>query len=233
LIIGHRGASGYAPENTMAAIKKAINMSCNGLELDVQLTKDQKVIVHHDWNVDRTTNGKGEIKDLTLDDIRKLDAGKWYSDEFIGEKVPTLEEVLLEVPENLFLNIEIKSKADDNRGIEKEVIELLNKYNRLENTVLSSFNHLCLERIRKINPEIKIGILFEAYLLDLFDYIKKFKAYSIHPCNYYVSKELIDKAKDNNMKVFCWTVNDKSRAIELSEMGVDGIITNYPDLLKK
>lgn len=232
LILAHRGASGYAPENTMIAFKKGLELGCNGFELDVQLTKDNVPIVHHDWTVDRTTNGKGEIKNLTLEEIKSLDAGKWFSDEYVGEKIPTLEEVIKLIPENLLLNIEIKSKADDNRGIEKKVIELLEKHNRINNTVLSSFNHLCIERIISINSDIKLGVLFEAYLIDVFEYMEKFKPYSIHPCNYYITEELVKKAKENDIKVLCWTVNETERAEDLMKMGVDGIITNYPDLLK-
>ena len=95
LIIAHRGASGYAPENTLASMELAIKLGCDAIELDIHLTKDQQIVVCHDFTVDRTTNGRGEIENLTLEDIKKLDAGSWFSDEFKGEKIPTLEEVII------------------------------------------------------------------------------------------------------------------------------------------
>lgn len=235
LIIAHRGASGYAPENTIAAINLAIKQGCDGIEMDVQLTQDGEVVVYHDWTVDRTTNGTGEIKDLTLEEIRKLDAGSWFSHEFIGEKVPTLEEVLKYIPKTLLLNVEIKSKSFDERGLEDKVADILKKHDRIEHTVVSSFNHLCIQKISKINSDIKLGGLYEAHLLEACKYFESnnLNLYSLHPNNYYLNADLVKEAQDNGMKLYCWTVNDVKRARELQLLGVNGIITNYPDILNK
>ncbi|MCC5911378.1 MAG: glycerophosphodiester phosphodiesterase [Clostridiaceae bacterium] len=234
LIIAHRGASGYAPENTIAAMDLAIKQGCDGIEMDVQLTKDRHVVVCHDWTVDRTTDGTGEIRNLTLEEIEKLDTGSWFSEKFAGEKIPTLEEVINFVPDSLLLNIEIKMQSFDDRDIEKKVMELLEKYNRMDNTIVSSFNHLYLQKIKRLNAKVKIGSLYEAYLLNPCDYFKRngLDLYSFHSSSYYINYEMVKQLQDNNMKVYCWTVNDKEKANQLMDMGVDGIITNYPDILK-
>ncbi|ABR46788.1 Glycerophosphodiester phosphodiesterase [Alkaliphilus metalliredigens QYMF] len=234
LMIAHRGASGDAPENTIAAMDLAIKQNCDGIEMDVQLTKDGQVIVCHDWTVDRTTNGTGEIRNLTVEEIKKLDAGSWFSEKFTGEKIPTLEEVINHVPHSLLLNIEIKIQAFDDRDIAKQVLVILEKYDRIENTIVSSFNHLQIQRIKKLKPAVKIGSLYEAYLLNPCDYFKQndLNLYSFHACGYYINHEVIKELQDNHIKVYCWTINDKENANLLKDMGVDGIISNFPDMLK-
>ncbi|MDK4490420.1 glycerophosphodiester phosphodiesterase, partial [Fusobacterium necrophorum] len=112
-VFAHRGASGYAPENTLAAIKKAIEQGADGIEIDIQFTKDCKIVVFHDWKINRTSNGKGYVYDLNFEELRALEIGSWYGDEYRKEKIPTLEEILELIPENMMLNIEIK---DISRG---------------------------------------------------------------------------------------------------------------------
>lgn len=233
-IIGHRGASGNAPENTHAAMDLAIKHGCHGIETDLQLTKDGEVVVFHDWSVERTTNGKGKVKDLTLDELLKLDAGSWFSKEFENEKIPTLEELIKFIPKDLLLNLEIKSQILDNRGIEEKLVKILETNNRIENIVISSFNHKSLERVEKLNPEIKLGLLYEAYFIDPIKAIKsnKLDLYSLHPSYYYIDQELIDNSHRNDLKVYAWTVNDLEAGKKLKDMGVDGLITNFPELFK-
>nr|WP_300003794.1 glycerophosphodiester phosphodiesterase [Tissierella sp.] len=233
-IIAHRGASGSAPENTIAAMKLALKLGCDGIETDLQLTKDGRVVVFHDWSVERTTDGEGEIKDLTFEELSKLDNGSWFSDEFKGERIATLEELLDLVPENLVLNLELKSQAFDSRGLEEKVMEILNKKNRKKNIVISSFSHRSLERVRRLDKTIKLGILFEAYLIGLPEYIKNLDLdlWSVHPGVSHVDGELIDTIHKLDLLGYVWTVNDKKTAERLKEYGVDGIITNYPDLFK-
>ncbi|NLU10065.1 MAG: glycerophosphodiester phosphodiesterase [Tepidanaerobacter acetatoxydans] len=235
LVIAHRGASGYAPENTLAAIELALEQKCDGIEIDVQLTKDYEVIVHHDWNVERTTNGKGEIRDLTLQEIKQLDAGSWFDEKFKGEKILLLEEILETVPKSILLNIEMKSKATDERELEKKVAGILKKYDRIDNTIISSFNHYSINKIKELLPEIKTGILYEADMIRPVDYVlSNFKEiYSLHPCNDYVGEKFVKMVKEANLKIYTWTVNDIFTAGLLSKLGIDGIITNYPDIMKK
>lgn len=232
LIIAHRGASGYAPENTIAAMNMAINQGCDGIELDVQLTKDEVVIVHHDWTFDRTTSGSGEVKDLTYEEIKSFDAGFWFSKDFEGEKVPTLEDVINTIPKDLFLNVELKARSFDSRGLEKKVVEILEKNRRIENTVVSSFNHECLKKVQDLNSDIKLGLLYEAHMLNPVEYFEStgLNLYSIHPCNYYLVEELANSIHKKNMKIYTWTVNDENTKVRLEKLGIEGIITNYPDL---
>ena len=146
-VFAHRGASGYAPENTIVAIKKAIEMKADGIEIDIQLTKDGKIVVMHDWKVDRTTTGRGYVYELDYDYIKTLDAGQWFTKDFIGETVPTLEEVLDILPKDMMLNIEIKDTARHHTNIEEKMLEVLKKYpDKFENIIVSSFHH---DKIKK------------------------------------------------------------------------------------
>lgn len=234
-IIAHRGASGYAPENTLAAFKKALDQNCTGIEFDVQMTKDGEIIVCHDYTVERTTNGSGHIKNLTLAEIKELDAGLWFDKKFAGEEIPTLEEIFEIVPPGVLMNIEIKNLAAERRDIEKEVVDLVVKHGRIDDVIISSFDHLSLKTVREINKHIKIGVLLYAYLLDPWSYIKAhdFDAYSIHPAEEYLHKDFVKEAHEHGYKIFCYTVNDKETANAMYKMGVDSIFSNYPDILKK
>jgi glycerophosphoryl diester phosphodiesterase len=233
-IIAHRGASGYAPENTLASINLAIEMGCDAIEFDVQLTSDEQLVVCHDFTVDRTTNGLGEIKNLTLVDIKKLDAGSWFSEKFAGEQIPTLEEVLNLVPNDLFLHIEIKKTSTDDRNIEKKLNDYLIKYNRISSSLISSFCHSSVRELKRYNSQVSIGMAVEADLIEPIKYIENndLLLYSFHPCYDYVSPNMIKQFHEHNIKINCWTVNDKEVAIALKEMGVDSIFTNFPDILK-
>ncbi len=231
LVFGHRGASGHAPENTLPAFELGIRQGCAGFEFDVQLTKDGVVVVHHDWTVDRTTTGTGAIRDLSYEEIRGLDAGRWFSDEFAGTKVPRLEEVLEMTPPAMPLNVELKSRPGDRPGLEERVASLLERYGRVETAIVSSFNHDCLKLMRKQNPAFHLGMLYEGVLLAPFSYAKRqnLGLYSLHPCHEYVSERLVQDSHARGLKVACWTVNTTERAREMEAAGVDVIITNYPD----
>lgn len=231
LILGHRGASGYAPENTIAAFELGIAQGCHGFEFDVQLSRDREPVVHHDWSVARTTGGTGDIRDLTFRELRALDAGRWFAPEFEGQKIPALAEVLEAIPRGMLLNVELKSRASDGPGLEERTIAVLREHGRLEDTILSSFNHRSLERARKIAPDVRLGMLYEALLLRPFDYIEglELDLFSIHLLHDYIDAGLVTEAHGRGLKVACWTVNEAERARELMQWGVDMIITNYPD----
>ena len=155
-IFAHRGASGYAPENTLTAIKKAIEMKADGIEIDIQLTKDGKIVVMHDWKVDRTTTGRGFVYELDFGYIRSLDAGQWYTKDFIGEVVPTLEEVLDILPNDMMLNIEIKDIARKHSNIEEKMLEVLKKYpEKFNNIIVSSFHHDKIRKFQELDPQLK------------------------------------------------------------------------------
>ncbi len=232
LIIAHRGASAYAPENTMASFSKAIEMKSDGIELDVHMTKDKTLVVCHDEKVDRTTNGKGFIKDFTLEEIKKLDAGSWFSEEFKEEKIPKLEEVLelLKDKDDIILNIELKNAPILYEGIEEKVIGMISEYNMEDRVIISSFNHYSLLEIKKINSRIKTGALYMAGLVEPWIYAKRIKVDALHPLFYNLMvPELIEGCFENGIMLNPFTVDDEKYIAALVNLKINGIITNYPD----
>lgn len=234
-IIAHRGASAYAPENTMAAFRKAIDMEAEGIELDVHLTKDGHVVVIHDEKEDRTSNGSGMISDMTLEEVKQLDFGSWFSDEFAGEKIPTLEEVLeLLKGWSGLLNIELKIlKAGMYEGLEQKVVDLVKSYDMLENTIISSFNHYSLATVKKIEPRMKIGLLYSSGIYEPWNYAATLNADAIHPHYFSIVPELVEICHAHNIQVNPYTIDDPEHILYMLKAKVDGIITNVPDVAKK
>jgi len=233
-IIAHRGASGYAPENTLAAFKKGIEQNCDGFEIDVQLTRDNELVVYHDWSLGRSATGEGFIKDLDLDYIKKQDAGSWFSTEFDSEKVPTLKEFFEMVPRGMLLNIEAKAKATDERDLGRRIVEEILLCDRVDDVIVSSFNHKTLNQIKEASNDVKIGALMYSRLIEMEDYfLTKFPIYSAHLSDELTDLEMVTEIKNIGAKVYVWTVNDKETAELFKSMGADGIITNYPDLYNK
>lgn len=235
MIIGHKGAAGYAPENTLASLRKGIEMGLKFVEIDVQLTKDHEVVVIHDYSLNRTTNGNGFVKAHTLSEIKKFDAGSWYGDAFQKEEIPTLEEVLKILPKDVWLNIEIKNIARERANIEEKILELINRYEIEDQIVISSFDHLSLNKVRSLNKTIKIGVLLYAYLLDPWSQLDTYelKPYSIHPAIEYLDEAFVDEAKKRGYKVFPYTVNTIEEYAYCMYLGVDGVFSDYPDLAMK
>jgi glycerophosphoryl diester phosphodiesterase len=233
LNIAHRGANSLAPENTLAAFRKAVELGSDGFELDVQFSRDGKLVVIHDEKVDRTTNGKGLVKDLTLAELKDLDAGSWFGPEFGKEKIPTLDEVLGEFQGvDLHINIEIKSGIVLYPGIEKAVVTRVKDSKREESVLISSFNHYSLVACRQLNPEIRIGILYMAGLYEPWNYAKSLGCYAIHPLFYGIQPEIIMGCKKAGLAIYAWTVNDPLYMAALAQGGVDAIITDRPQDLK-
>lgn len=236
-VIAHRGASAYAPENTFPAFKKALEMGAEGLELDVHLSKDGKLVVIHDERIDRTSNGSGYIKDLTLKKLKKLDFGNWFDQKFSGTSIPTLNELI-----NLFkqqnwtglLNIEIKNNLIIYPEIEEKVVKLI-KNSKMENQIIcSSFNHYCLKKIKGIDKQIKIAPLYlcgvEPWL-----YAKKIEAEALHPQFYNIihRPQIVKECNERGIKLNLFTVNKEKDMKRLLKYKVNGIITNKPDLALK
>lgn len=231
LILGHRGASGLAPENTLSAFKKAFAFGVDGLEFDVQQCKSGEIVVFHDWTLERTTNGKGNLKEFTLDELKKLDAGSWFSDEFAGERIPTLKEVLDICPKGSLINIELKEENSVERGTEKKVADIIKEYPHL-NIVVSSFSHNLLKNFKEYAPATKIGLLFEANIYNIEKYIENlgFEIFSVHPGKSFLSKETVDILKNIGKDINVWTVNTVEDKEKMERFGVTSIITNFPNL---
>lgn len=229
LVLAHRGASKIAPENTAIAFKKAFQIGADGIEFDVQMTKDKKLVVIHDERVDRTTNGIGYIKDLTLKEIKQLDAGSYFSPEFIGEKILTLEEALEMTSSFKLINIEIKNVIVKYNNIEKELVSIIKKMKMENKIVCSSFNHYSIARIKELSHDIKTGLLYVSKLYQPWFYAKRMGVDAIHPHYFSVSPDIIHSCHKNNIKVYVWPVDDKKIIKQLISNKIDIIITNYPE----
>lgn len=208
------------------------------IELDVHLTKDGEVVVIHDETLERTTNGRGYVRDYTLSELKKLDAGSWYKSEFAGERIPTLEEVLQSLKGKVQFNIEIKNGPIYYRGIEEKILTLLSKHDLKDQVVISSFDHRCLKKIREMNPElttgslVKLGVLYVARLLRPEKIAQSVGATGLHLNKSYVTPGLVRRARQHGLRVLVWTVNEPAQMSYFIKMGVDGIVTNFPDRLK-
>lgn len=233
-IISHRGTSRVAPENTMAAFRSALELKIDGIETDVQLTRDGHVVICHDEMLNRTTDGEGLLCKYTLDELKALSAGSWFSEEFKDEKIPTFIEFLeLVADRQILINIEIKSGIVMYPGIEKKVIDMINEYGIGDRVIISSFNHYSLVECKKIDASIKTGILYIAGIYEPWDYAKKVGADALHPLLYNIRREIMEGAKKNNVLVNPFTVNDLNQMRNMVAMEVDGIITDLPDVLIK
>ncbi|MBM7647419.1 glycerophosphoryl diester phosphodiesterase [Bacillus ectoiniformans] len=232
--VAHRGAAGYAPENTMAAFDKAMEMKADYIEIDVQRSKDGELVVIHDHTVDRTTDGTGYIKDLTFDQIRELDAGSFKGEEFKGEKVPTFEEVLDTYHGKIGILIELKS-PELYPGMEEQVAEEL-KERKLdqpqnEKTILQSFNFESMKKMDELLPKVPIGVLTSSKLDTTPEALKEFAQYAdyFNPSYSLVTEDLVDQVHAEGMQISSWTVRSPETAEFLLKMNVDAIISDYPD----
>jgi glycerophosphoryl diester phosphodiesterase len=232
LVIAHRGAAGQAPENTPAAFRLAVGQGCDMIELDVHLTADGEIVVCHDDRADRTTDGSGLLRDMTLEQIRRLDAGAWFSPAYAGERIPTLREVFELVPSDVGINIELK--CGDNRII-RLLSALIREYGRTESVVISSFHHRLLHRLKTAAPNLRIGLIYSALLRDPVKLVRDFGLYvwSVHPHHALIEPEDIAALRANGQRVFPWTVNDPETMRRLLDLGVSGIITDHPDRLRR
>jgi glycerophosphoryl diester phosphodiesterase len=236
LNFAHRGASHNAPQNTLAAFRLALEMGADGVELDVQVSKDGEAVVIHDFTVDATTDGQGPVKDKTLAELKELDAGSWLDARFAGQRIPTLQEVIVEVGQQLLLNIELKTKGLGSADLVAEVVRLIEDHNLVHRAIVSSFNPLALRRVKRLNPRICSGLL---YYFDLPAHLIRTLLLlladpdALHPEKRLVTQEYMTWAKERGYRVNAWTVDEPAEMKRLIALGVDGIITNRPDVLRK
>ena len=228
-IFAHRGSKGTHPENTLASFKEAVRVGSDGIELDVHLTKDGYLVVIHDETVDRTTNGTGEIRNLTLAEIKAMDAGSWFHNKYAGEKIPTLEEVLLLLTELGFngqLNIELKTDVIQYKGLVEKCLALQSAKDWPFAIVYSSFNPYTLVELKQANPSQEIGLLFESKeWADKGDAMLEKESY--HP-----DLKLLDWAIEwnrNQLPLRVWTVNEDTDINRCFELQIEAIFTDYPE----
>ncbi|WP_338506518.1 glycerophosphodiester phosphodiesterase [Turicibacter sp. KK003] len=230
----HRGASGDYPENTLLAFKEGIKRGGNGIELDVHKTKDSELVVIHDEDVERTMQSKGLIKDLTLAEIRQLKCKKALFANHEECRIPTLDEVLkLVKDQEIVVNIELKTDVISYSGIEEDVIKLIQHYGIKNKTLISSFNPQSLKKCKEIDSTIKTGFLYYQPMEQIIEYAKTLRVDAIHPHLKLVTKDLIEKAHQNQLDVNVYTVNSPIHMRELIRAEVDGIFTDYPSLLNE
>lgn len=243
-VFAHRGYSGYYPENTMIAFQKAVEAGVQGIELDVQCSKDFELMIIHDEELKRTTNGSGYVKDFTKDELKQLDASaKMYKkirketcskgspmDELKVQKIPTLREYFEFVKDkNIITNIELKTSIFEYEGIEEKVIQLVDEFNLQDNVWYSSFNHYTLLRCQAIRPNASYGFLIDSWNIDMGSYTKKYHGATVNARYPYFKKEIVDDLHQHGIGTQAWTSNTNEALQWLIKNGVDVLITNYPE----
>ncbi|MDM5224393.1 glycerophosphodiester phosphodiesterase family protein [Peribacillus sp. NJ11] len=232
--IAHRGASGYAPENTIAAFDKALEMKVDYIEIDVQRSKDGELVVMHDNKVDRTTDGTGYIKDLTFEQLRSLDAGSWKGEQFTGEKISTFGEVLDRYHGKIGILIELKSPElypGIEESVAQELIERNLDYPQNEKIIIQSFNFESMKKIDALLPKVPIGVLTSSKAHTTEQALEDFATYAdyFNPIYGIVTEDLVNQVHSHGMKISSWTVRSHESAEFLLSMNVDAIITDFPD----
>ncbi|MBX9974554.1 glycerophosphodiester phosphodiesterase family protein [Cytobacillus firmus] len=232
--IAHRGATAYAPENTIAGFDLAVDMKADYIEIDVQRSKDGELVVIHDTSVDRTTDGTGKVGDLTFDYLRSLDAGSWKGEQFAGEPIPTFEEILDRYHGKVGILIELKA-PELYPGIEKQVADALKERNldkpQNEKIIIQSFNFESMKTMDQLLPKVPIGVLTSNRADTTAEALQGFSAYAdwFNPSYGIVTEELVNHVHSLGMQIGSWTVRSQEAADFLFEMEVDAIITDYPD----
>jgi glycerophosphoryl diester phosphodiesterase len=231
LVFGHRGAKAYAPMNTLAAFELAVAQSADGVELDVHLSKDRALVVLHDFTVDNTSDGSGRVKDMTLAQLKALDAGGWFGEAFKNTRIPTLDEVFEAVGKKLYINVEIKVETADTEGLEAAVADCIAQFGLQGRVIVSSFDLPVLQRFRNIAPEVAVGFLYMTQLPNakMLTTMHDLRFEALHPHHTLIDAEFMKRAA--GFRVNTWTVNDAARAVELRDLGVDLIISDNPDVI--
>jgi glycerophosphoryl diester phosphodiesterase len=230
LLCGHRGASGHAPENTLAAFRLAIDMGVDLCELDVQQTRDDRFAVIHDDTLARTTNGRGAVWRKSLEKLQKLDAGSWFGKKFADERIPSLEDVIALTRGRIKLNIELKAHGHE-RNVATLLVDLIRR-ERFENDCLvSSFDHGLANEIKSIAPDLIVGYIFGRNEFN--DNLFSGPAEVLSANFRLITDDFMAKARSRNKQVHVWTVDRPRDAHRMKEFGVEAIITNFPDRLSQ
>lgn len=241
-VISHRGANLVAPQNTIPAFEKSIEIGVDGFETDIHLTADGVPVVCHNYTIDETSNGKGEVEKMTLEELRKYDFGSYFHEKFKGTKIPTLEEflTLCETADIEIMNIEIKTPLDGNMEIVGKTIEAVKAHGLFDKLLISSFSPEVLVECKKVDPGCKTGFLYSpdrkiCYQKMIFGYVefaKEVKADYLHPHFSLVTKKYVKKLHENGIGINVWTVDKPEVINRVMKCGVDGLITNAPETCK-
>ncbi|MEK4081528.1 glycerophosphodiester phosphodiesterase [Solibacillus sp. FSL K6-1126] len=232
--VAHRGATAYSPENTIAAFDLAVDMKADYIEIDVQRSKDGELVLIHDTTVDRTTDGTGKVGDLTFEQLRSLDAGSWKGEQFAGEPIPTFEEILDHYHGKIGILIELKA-PELYPGIEEQVAAALIERNlhkpQNEKIIIQSFNFESIKKMDQLLPKVPIGVLTSNRADTTLEALQEFSTYAdwFNPSYGIVTEELVNQVHSLGMQIGSWTVRSQEAADFLFEMGVDAIISDYPD----
>lgn len=232
-IWAHRGASGYAPENTLPAFELAADMGADGVELDIHMTKDKQLVVCHDPILERVSNGRGRVKDFTVEQLKELDFSNG-NEAFQGVQIPTLAQVYdLLRDTGLVVNVELKNTSPFS-GMEKAVVELTREKGFEDRVIYSSFNYLSLERLHIINRNARIGFLFLKTTPNLIETLQKFKIDALHiPCSDLLKPGFLDECRKAGFDLNVWTVNSEDQAKVCRDVEVNAVITDYPDKVRQ
>ena len=228
-IFAHRGASGYAPENTLEAFRLAMEQGADGIELDVHLTKDGEVVVIHDETIDRTGNGQGNVRDYTLEELKKFSFHN-HMEKYKGVQIPTLKEVLdLVKNSQMKVNIELKTGIYWYEGIEEKTMDIVKTMGMEDRVIYSSFNHYSIQKVLEQNSDAETAYLFSDVPLNMEKYAKDTGVKGLHPAVYHLKMaDFLETYMKSGLKVRVWTVNNKEDMKMFIDAGVDAIITNYP-----
>lgn len=230
LIFAHRGASAYAPENTLPAFELAADMNAFGVELDVHLTKDGQIVVTHDGEISRVSNGSGKISEMTLDELRAYSFAAGFADKYDKVEIPTLEQVYqLLGPRGLYVNVEIKASG---RDFVRQVHDCAIACGMKDKVIYSSFNHFNLTDMLEYDADAFVAPLYGAEIVKPADYAKLFGAKAIHPHYNQIltHPDIADRARELGVRIHPWTVDNPDAIRKLCEMDIGAIITNKPDV---
>jgi glycerophosphoryl diester phosphodiesterase len=230
-VVGHRGAAGHAPENTFASFRTGIELGAPLVELDIHLSKDGQVIVIHDEIVDRTTDGSGAVADLTAEEIQRLDAGTWFGPEFAGERVPLLGEVLDWARGRVGLVIELKLGPVWYPGIEEALVSTLREHQATDDVLVISNDHVAVWRVKQLEPAVKTAIMYGGRLLDTVAAARAAGADAVRPSHWMIVADDVAACHAAGLAVIPWTVNREEDMRRVVGLSVDGMSSNYPELL--
>jgi len=231
--IAHRGASGHAPENTMAAFRLAVEQSADWIELDVHQTADGHPVVLHDFTLRRTAGDPRPVRALSLEQVKEFDIGSWWNGTYRSERVPTLDEVLAFAAGRIRIFIELKRGSSFYPEIERRLLEMIARHRAKDRVAISSFDLAALKTLRGLDPEIPLGLLTrKTRPRDILNEAESLKVQSIHISTHRLSKNILTQAHSDGLPVYVYTVNRLSLMKRFLAMGADGLFTNYPDRLR-